>query len=120
MDKTVLILGANSDVAKECIRQYVKKGFSVIAASRNTDALKDFVKENALELKVSILYFDAVDFDSHRKFYDELYVKTPHCSVCCRIFGRQREGLARFQRSPANDAGQLYGRCFHSEYHCYG
>lgn len=80
MDKTVLILGANSDVAKECIRQYVKKGFSVIATSRNTDALKDFVKENALELKVSILYFDAVDFDSHRKFYDELYVK-PHIVV---------------------------------------
>jgi short-subunit dehydrogenase len=34
-NKTVLILGANSDVAKECIKQYIKKGFSVMAASRN-------------------------------------------------------------------------------------
>jgi hypothetical protein len=34
-NKTVLILGANSDVAKECIKQYIEKGFSVMAASRN-------------------------------------------------------------------------------------
>ncbi len=76
-NKTVLILGANSDVAKECIKQYIKKGFSVIAASRNMNSLRDFVAENRLDSKVTILYFDAVDFDSHQKFYDELPVKPP-------------------------------------------
>lgn len=34
--KVVLILGANSDVAKEAIKLYVEKGYQVIAASRNT------------------------------------------------------------------------------------
>lgn len=73
--KTVLILGANSDVAKQCIKQYTAKGFSVIAASRDTKSLDEFVQINNLESKVTVLYFDAVDFDSHQKFYDELTVK---------------------------------------------
>lgn len=80
-DKTVLILGANSDVAKQCIIQYIQKGFSVIAASRDTSSLEKFVADNRLDAsKVTILYFDAVDFDSHQKFYDALPVK-PHIAV---------------------------------------
>jgi len=73
-NKTVLILGANSDVAKQCILQYVEKGFAIIAASRSIDSLKEFVNKNNLS-KVSVLYFDASDFDSHQKFYDELPTK---------------------------------------------
>lgn len=78
--KTVLILGANSDVAKQCILQYVRKDFSVIAASRNTLSLDNFVQENKLHSNVSVLHFDAVDFEAHQKFYDELPVK-PHIVV---------------------------------------
>lgn len=74
-NNSVLILGANSDVAKQCIKQYIQKGFSVIAASRNTQSLEEFISENKLHSKVTILYFDAIDFDSHQKFYDELPVK---------------------------------------------
>lgn len=79
-NKTVLILGANSDVAKESIKQYIKKGFSVTAASRNTDSLRGFVADNHFDSKVTILHFDAVDFDSHQEFYDEIQVK-PHIVV---------------------------------------
>ncbi|WP_312078086.1 SDR family NAD(P)-dependent oxidoreductase [Chryseobacterium sp.] len=78
--KTVLILGANSDVAKQCILQYAEKGFSITAASRNTDFLETFVTEHNLAEKVSVLYFDAGDFDSHQKFYNELSVK-PHIVI---------------------------------------
>lgn len=75
-DKTILILGANSDVAKQCILQYLAKGFSVIAASRNTTSLEQFILENNLApSKIQVLYFDAADFDSHQKFYDELFAK---------------------------------------------
>jgi decaprenylphospho-beta-D-erythro-pentofuranosid-2-ulose 2-reductase len=74
-NKTVLILGANSDVAKQSIKQYIQKGFSVIAASRNTKSLEEFVQENKFHSKVTVLSFDSVDFDSHQKFYDELPVK---------------------------------------------
>ncbi|GAA5100304.1 decaprenylphospho-beta-D-erythro-pentofuranosid-2 -ulose 2-reductase [Chryseobacterium ginsengisoli] len=79
-NKTVLILGANSDVAKQSIKQYIQKGFSVIAASRNTKSLEEFVHENNFNSKVTILSFDSVDFDSHQKFYDQLPVK-PHIVV---------------------------------------
>jgi len=79
-NKTVLILGANSDVAKESIKQYTQKGFSIIAASRNTKSLEEFVQENDLNSKVTVLSFDSVDFDSHQKFYNELPVK-PHIVV---------------------------------------
>ncbi|WP_277110686.1 hypothetical protein [Chryseobacterium taklimakanense] len=47
--KTVLILGANSDVAKECVKKYLPKGFSVIMASRNLEAMKEFVQQNNLD-----------------------------------------------------------------------
>lgn len=80
-NKTVLILGANSDVAKQCMIQYVEKGFTVIAASRNTTSLDHFVDSNNLDRsKVSILYFDAADFGSHHQFYYNLSVK-PHIVV---------------------------------------
>ncbi|AZA78165.1 SDR family NAD(P)-dependent oxidoreductase [Chryseobacterium sp. G0186] len=79
--KTVLILGANSDVAKQCIKQYLEKGHSVVAASRNTKSLEDFIHTNTLDQsKVSVLSFDAADFDSHYKFYAELPIK-PHIVV---------------------------------------
>lgn len=81
MNKTVLILGANSDVAKQCIKQYIAKDYSVIAASRNTKSLEDFILENNLaHSKITVVYFDAAEFDSHHKFYEELSVK-PHIVV---------------------------------------
>ncbi|MFC0428970.1 SDR family NAD(P)-dependent oxidoreductase [Chryseobacterium scophthalmum] len=79
-NKTVLILGANSDVAKQCIKQYVAKGFSIIAASRNTHSLENFIQQNNLNSTVTVLSFDAEDFDSHQKFYDQLPTK-PHLVV---------------------------------------
>lgn len=78
--KTVLILGANSDVAKQCMKQYVQKGFSVMAASRNIISLENFVRENNLSPKVTVLSFDAVNFDAHQSFYDALPAK-PHIVV---------------------------------------
>lgn len=79
-NKNVLILGANSDIAKQCIKQYIQKGFSVIAASRNIQSLEEFVQQSNLQSKVTVLSFDSVDFDSHQKFYDALPLK-PHIVV---------------------------------------
>ncbi|MBV8328142.1 SDR family NAD(P)-dependent oxidoreductase [Chryseobacterium sp.] len=80
-NKTVLILGANSDVAKQCIRQYTAKGFSVIAASRNTKSLENFIETYQLDhAQITVLYFDAADFDSHQRFYDALPIN-PHIVV---------------------------------------
>ena len=75
-EKSVLILGANSDVAKECAKLYLQKNFRVMMASRNLESMEDFIKENHLDSnKINLLYFDAVDFASHQKFYTELPFK---------------------------------------------
>ncbi|MGL1886429.1 MAG: SDR family NAD(P)-dependent oxidoreductase [Reichenbachiella sp.] len=76
MSKTVLILGANSDVAKQTILQYVAKGYKVLAASRSTDQIAQFVADQGIKAgAVEVLFFDAVDFDSHQSFYDGLSAK---------------------------------------------
>ncbi len=73
---TVLILGANSDVAKECIKGYIKKGYFVIAASRNTSALGAFAASSGIpEKQLDIRYFDAVAFGEHDAFYAGLPAK---------------------------------------------
>jgi len=78
--KTVLILGANSDVAKQCILRYVARGFSVVAASRDLNSLQIFVEQNHLKKNVQIVFFDAADFPSHEIFYAELSSK-PHIVI---------------------------------------
>ena len=81
ISKTVLILGANSDVAKQCILLYINKGYSVIAASRNIQSLEEFkLKYGIQNSQLLIISFDAADFTSHKKFYDELSTK-PHIVV---------------------------------------
>ena len=99
-DKKILILGANSDVAKECIALYVKKGYEVMAASRNILSIKSFVeKEKINNSKVSFHYFDAEDFNSHQKFYDNLPYK-PHIVVYAAGFLVQnQQAFNNFEKS---------------------
>jgi short-subunit dehydrogenase len=74
--KTVLILGANSDVAKEMIVLYVQQGYDVVAASRSTTALHDFLRARTIaDNRVNVVYFDATAFATHRNFYESLPVK---------------------------------------------
>jgi decaprenylphospho-beta-D-erythro-pentofuranosid-2-ulose 2-reductase len=101
--KTVLLLGANSDVAKAAILQYVNKGYNIIAASRSTDELHTFVQENVVQQngipKVTILFFDATDFDSHTTFYQQLPEK-PHIVVyAAGYLKNNEEALLDFESS---------------------
>jgi decaprenylphospho-beta-D-erythro-pentofuranosid-2-ulose 2-reductase len=73
---TVLILGANSDVAKECILLYTRRNYTVIAASRSTTALKNFAQTNGIpDNLLDIRYFDAAAFDTHDAFLAALPAK---------------------------------------------
>lgn len=92
--RTVLILGANSDVAKECLKLYVTGGYHVIAASRSTDQLAQFVQHEALHDKVTITYFDATAFDTHQAFYNALNVK-PSIVVYAAGFLKNNEAALR-------------------------
>jgi len=90
-EKVVLILGANSDTAREAIKIYVEKGYRVMAASRNTGALGGFVGRSVKDReKVDILYFDAEAFHEHAAFYAGLPEK-PHIVVYAAGFLKNNE-----------------------------
>ena len=89
--KTVLILGANSDVAKEAIVLYITKGYKVIAASRSTAEIASFLEVRKVPAgEVTILYFDATDFNTHKTFYAGLPAK-PHVVLYAAGFQVENE-----------------------------
>src|ERR1700733_12472655 len=74
--KTVLILGANSDVAKETIPLYIAQGYQVIAASRNLKAIDAFISVHELPAeRIITRHFDATAFGDHAAFYYGLPAK---------------------------------------------
>jgi len=81
--KTVLILGANSDVAKEAMVLYVQRGYRVVAASRSVEEISIFAAKKGMRVSegevlsagVVIRHFDATDFASHAVFYASLITK---------------------------------------------
>lgn len=89
--KTVLILGANSDVAKQAIRLYVARGYFVIAASRSVQQLLEFLNDHAItSSQVDVRYFDAAAFETHPKFYADLPTK-PNIVLYAAGFLRDNE-----------------------------
>ncbi|HEY8937502.1 MAG TPA: SDR family NAD(P)-dependent oxidoreductase [Cyclobacteriaceae bacterium] len=90
-NKTILILGANSDVAREAIKLYANEGCKVIAASRSTDQLRDLLEKHPhIKDNVDVLYFDAVAFDTHQAFYNSLPEK-PHIVIYAAGFLKNNE-----------------------------
>jgi short-subunit dehydrogenase len=76
--KTVLILGANSDTAKEALKLYIGQGHQVIAASRSLSQIDEFIKQQNLPAeRIITRYFDATAFKDHAAFYAGLPAK-PH------------------------------------------
>ena len=82
----ILILGASSDIAVALAKKYAKPDNLLILAGRNVASLEEIssdlkIRHNAEVVPVS---FDALDFQSHQKFYDELAQK-PDIVIC--VFG---------------------------------
>jgi FAD/FMN-containing dehydrogenase/NAD(P)-dependent dehydrogenase (short-subunit alcohol dehydrogenase family) len=72
--KVFLVLGANSDIAKETVLAWQKKYANCffILASRNVPALEKFIGDNDLNTISQALYFDATDLLSHANFVKSL------------------------------------------------
>ncbi|HVW63137.1 MAG TPA: SDR family NAD(P)-dependent oxidoreductase [Puia sp.] len=111
-DKVILILGANSDVAKAAISLYVLKGCRVMAASRNLAELQTYIDNSVTDPgKVTVLHFDATDFEGHRAFYEALPEK-PHIVVYAAGFLKQNQAAMQdwegaFQMMKVHYAGAV-------------
>jgi len=98
--KNVLILGANSDVAKQLIPLYVSRGFRVTAASRSTDQLRQFINDQSIAKdKVDVRYFDAVAFETHRQFYNDLPAKPSIVVYAAGYLKNNKEALRDWEGS---------------------
>jgi decaprenylphospho-beta-D-erythro-pentofuranosid-2-ulose 2-reductase len=96
--KNVLILGANSDVAKQAIVLYAAKGYDIVAASRSTADLQQFVEKNIPQSKqVTVCYFDAIDFEKHQSFYNELPYKPYIVVYAAGYLKNNEEALNNFE-----------------------
>jgi decaprenylphospho-beta-D-erythro-pentofuranosid-2-ulose 2-reductase len=83
---TVLILGAASDMAVAIAKKYASQGHAIQLAARNIQRLQPLQSDIAIRYSTActIHEFNALDFNSHKAFFDELSVK-PDITVC--VFG---------------------------------
>jgi len=82
--KSVLLLGAGSDVAVAMAKVFVQKGVRVLLAGRDIAQLKIIASDIQIRIpssNIEVHLFDAVDFASHADFYDKLPNK-PDVTIC--------------------------------------
>ncbi|HUQ67228.1 MAG TPA: SDR family oxidoreductase [Flavitalea sp.] len=83
---TALILGAASDMAIAIAEKFATEGYNIQLAARNVTRLEPMQSDLAIKYnsRVSIHEFDALAFDTHQSFFNELQPK-PDVTVC--VFG---------------------------------
>lgn len=87
---TVLIIGATSDIGFAIARKFASQKYDVQLAARNTDQLKPFHSDLEIryEVRCSIHFFDALNFESHQSFYGGL---SPKPDVTVYVVGYMNE-----------------------------
>jgi NADP-dependent 3-hydroxy acid dehydrogenase YdfG len=73
----LLILGANSDIAKSIAIEFIKRypnGY-LLLAGRNESEIQNFIETNNFIQKAKFLKFDASNFDRHQEFANSLPLK---------------------------------------------
>lgn len=92
---STLILGANSDIAKE-IAKLLNNKEGLILASRNVDNLNSFIKASNLSAKA--VYFDALAVESHQSFFSQHQeVNTVICAL--GYLGNQEDAQSDFDEA---------------------
>lgn len=73
----VLILGADSDIARELARQYIDHGYDLILAGRRRESLESFALDLAQyqpKRSIRCAEFDLTAYETHASFYSTLDV----------------------------------------------
>ena len=70
----VLILGASSDVAQACAREFAKRGYDLHLAGRSLESLEAHAADLQIRhgVKAKAVAFDALQFEGHDDFYNAL------------------------------------------------
>jgi short-subunit dehydrogenase len=99
----VLILGANSDMAKAAARRFAQSGYNIQLGSRNMEELS--AEADNLKVRYGVetrtFFFDALDFDSHSAFYANLNAKPSGVIVAFGVLGNQSDAQNDFRSAKA-------------------
>ncbi|RYF86716.1 MAG: SDR family oxidoreductase [Chitinophagaceae bacterium] len=81
--KSVLILGATSDVAMAVANTFAKEKYNIVLAARDAQRLQPLKSDLAIRFNVNceVKEFDALDFDNHASFVASLQ-PLPLVTVC--------------------------------------
>ena len=95
----ILILGAGSDIAIATAHKYAQNGYSIYLCSRNIKELKKEARniEIRYEVNVDVIYFDALDYESHKEFYNDLPVKPKGVLLAFGLLGDQEAQQRQFE-----------------------
>ena len=101
MTKTLLILGANSDIAKAYAKLWTGKNPSgtLILGSRNTEELEKFVSANALHERTTITALDVCAYETHHDFYNGLPNKPSEVLYAAGVMFDNETALPNWQES---------------------
>jgi hypothetical protein len=97
----ILLLGANSGMAKSTGRRFAQDGYNIYLASRNSEEMENECAH--LEVKYGVqakaLHFDALNYDSHERFYSQLDQKPEGVVLAFGILGDQKKAQNNFQHA---------------------
>lgn len=99
--KTVLILGALSDVALALAEAYAAEGSRLMLAARRAERLDRVARDLRLrfEVTIDVLEFDATAFDAHEAFTEQLPEIPDLVIVAFGYLGDQQKALGNFEEA---------------------
>ena len=100
-DKTLLLLGAKSDMGIAIVHKFAKEGFNIQLAARNADTLEDDCSDIKIRYNVDATFheLDALDINSHKNFISSL-PKLPTVAVSSiGILGNQEQDEKNVKKS---------------------
>ncbi len=94
--KSILILGANSDIAVAIAHVFAKNGFTLLLAARNVARLDPIIKDLAIrhQVQAKALEFDVLAMNTHESFYRGLPAKPDVVACVVGYLGDQSKARA--------------------------
>ena len=97
----LLIIGARSDIARACAREYAKNGYDLYLAARNAAELSAFARDvtTRTQQRVKLLELDILDYQSHQGFYDSMEEKPLGVISAVGYLGKQEQAQGDFEEA---------------------
>ena len=94
MSKTLLILGARSDIGQAVAHEFARNGFDIILAARNSETLSTTRSDLEIryQVKAYLAEFDASKYNTHPEFYSKLPVKPEVALYAIGYLGDHKAG----------------------------